>query len=292
MPVDYYSDRVQGPRDRKNEEITPAVWGGIVALFERGVAYPWFGKDFPEQCEDHEGVCGCDEWMLQLALTAEIPDLGWPLRSGSVPPTLAVLDLLQFMHEHASAPRERSYHSFYGHHHLTFSVTKGRAEMRERINQLLARGGMVYELGEDGQIEHLASPALEEQLATELPPTGDDKFDDLMQSAIEKFRSRDIRVRREALEPLWDAFERSKTMLQSDKREGVKALIDAATASADPREAELLEQEMRQLTDIGNEFRIRHHETTRAERSDELSEQFFARMYAFIYRVHHALCEE
>lgn len=292
MSSDYYSDRVQGARDRGVEEITPAVWGGIVALVERGIAYPWFGKDFPLMCEEREAVCGCDQRAFRLALAAEIPDLDWPLNDRHLPPTLAALDLLEFIYRHASAPHQRNYHDFYSHRHLTFKVAQGQTEVSEAINRVLARGGMAYELDEDGHVQHLSSPAVEEQLAIELPSTGDDKFDDLLQSAIEKFRSRDVRVRREALEPLWDAFERSKTMLRKDKREGVKALIDEATVGADPREAELLEKEMTQLTEIGNAFRIRHHETTKAELSDDLSEQLFARMYALLYRVHDALCEE
>jgi hypothetical protein len=292
VPVDYYSDRVQGQRARENEEITPAVWGGIVSLVERGIACAWFGKDFPLECDDGDAVCGCDLRAFGLALAAEIPDLDWPFDERVLPPTLAALDLLEFAYRHASAPRQRSYHGYFGHHHLTFTAAAGQSEMRERINRLLARGGMAYELDEDGRIEHLASPVVEEQLAQDLPSTSDEKFDELLGSAVEKFRSSDVRQRREALSPLWDAFERSKTMLHRDKRKGGRALIAAAAEGADPREATLLEEEMRRLTEIGNEFRIRHHETTVAEVSDALAEQLFARMFAFIYRVHGALCEE
>lgn len=263
-----------------------------MALVERGVAYPWFGKDFPLICEDGDAVCGCDLRAFGLALAAEIPDLEWPFDDRVVPPTFAVLDLLEFVYRHASSPRQRSYHGFYGHHHLTFNVDNGRSEMRENINRLLARGGMAYELDEDGRIKHLASPAVEEQVGTELPSTGDEKFDELMQSAIEKFRSPDIRQRREALAPLWDAFERSKTMLHRDKKRGTRALIEAATDGADPLEVSLLDQEMKQLTKIGNEFRIRHHETTSTELSDELTEQLFGRMYALLFRLHEHLCDE
>jgi hypothetical protein len=42
----------------------------------------------------------------------------------------------------------------------------------------------------------------------------------------------------------------------------------------------------------GDLHRIRHHETTVAEVSDDLAERLFARMFAFIYRIHGALCQE
>jgi hypothetical protein len=289
MQADYYSDRTRGPRPRRNQEITEAAWGGVVALVERGVARATFGNDFPLECEDGEAICGCDVRAFGLALKAEIPELDWPFNERTIPPTLAVLDLLEFIYRHASAPRERDYHSFYRHSHFTFDVDKGRDEMWEQINRLLARGGMAYELDGYGKIERLASPAVEVQLERELPPTRDQEFDNLLATAIAKYRSPEIAVRREALEQLWDAFERSKTILEGKKKTGAKALVRVATEGADPAEAKLVEAEMRELTGIGNSFRIRHHETGVAEMSDALVDQLFARMYAFLYRVHHAL---
>ena len=88
---------------------------------------------------------------------------------------------------------------------------------------------------------------------------------------------------------MWDAFERSKTILGGKKREGAKALVRAATEGADAAEVKLVEAEMRALTDAGNSFRIRHHETGVAELSDALVDQLYARMYALLYRVHDAL---
>jgi hypothetical protein len=291
VPLDYYSDRVRGPRTPAHEEITAPVWGGVVALVERGLALAWFGNDFPLICEDGGAVCGCDLHAFGLAVAAEIPDLGWPLDARRLPPTLAALDLLELVYRNASSPRERSHHGFYEHSHFTFDAPEGRREIRDQINLLLARGGMTYELDEEGQIRHLASPAIEEQLRRDLPPTIDQRFDDLVQTAIENFRDPDPRVRRNALVPLWGAFERAKTILDRDKRKGSKALLRAATAGADPSEVALLEAEMRDLTKVGNSFEIRHHETTVAEVGDELSEQLFARMYAFLYRVHIGLRE-
>lgn len=260
-----------------------------MALVERSTARACFGNDFPLECGDGEAICGCDVRAFGLALRAEIPELDWPFNERVTPPTLAVLDLLEFMYRHASAPRERSYHSYYGHSHFTFDVDKGREEMWEQINRLLARGGMAYELDEYGKIERLASPAVEEQLARGLPPTRDEEFDALLETAISKYRSPDIAVRREALEQLWDAFERSKTILEGKKQDGANALIRAVTEGADPAEVRLVEVEMRELTDVGNNFRIRHHETGVAELSDALVDQLFARMYALLYRAHDAL---
>lgn len=209
----------------------------------RGIDQAWFGEDFPDRCEDGHGTYGCNEAGFILALEAEIGDLEWPLQRDVQPPTLAALDLLEFLCRHASEPVQLDYHRFYRHYHLDFDPDEGSRNMRERINRILSRGELVYELTGEGNIERLGSPAVEAQLADQLAPTGDVAFDKLLEAAIAKFRSPEASVRREALEPLWDAFERMKTMLDGDKRKGVKKLIRSATEGADPKEVSLLEHD-------------------------------------------------
>ena len=46
---------------------------------------------------------------------------------------------------------------------------------------------------------------------------------------------------------------------------------------------------MRTLTDIGNEFRIRHHETRVSDLTTASSDQLFVRMYALLVRLHPAV---
>jgi len=220
---------------------------------------------------------------------AEIPELDWPLRAHWTPPTLAVLDLLEFMHRHAYAVTDGSYHSFLDHHHLRFDRDAGFWEFRDTVNRLLARSGTVYDLNERGHIERLLPATVAADLRRELPRTRDREFDKLLDTAARKYLDPDPGVRHEGLEKLWDAFERSKTMLHSNKKSGITRLIAAATEGAAPEEAALLDQEMRVLTDIGNQFRIRHHETEAIEPSTAFVDQLFARMYACLLRVHPSL---
>jgi hypothetical protein len=160
--------------------------------------------------------------------------------------------------------------------------------LREAVNRLLARSGMVFELDVRGNIIRLAPPVIREQLQRELPPTCDEDLDDLLQLAIVKYLDPDPQARRDALEKLWDAFERAKTILPGrDKKARAKALVAAAASS--PEEAGILEAEMLALTQIGNDFRIRHHEVNRVQPPDELVDYLFARMYALLYRLHPVL---
>ena len=193
------------------------------------------------------------------------------------------------MYRHASKPNQLEYHSFLEHWHLHFNRTAGQQELRETINRLLGRWGSIYELDESGQVERLAPAPVREMLALELPPTSDIKFDQLLAAAARKHLDPDPDVRAEGLEKLWDAFERIKTLLNKDKRAGAERLIEAAGEGATAEETKLLRCEMKALTEIGNTFRIRHHETSASELTAAFSDQLFVRMYALLVRLHPAV---
>lgn len=286
VPREYFSDRVGGPRVRSNQELTPAAWGGIIALYHRYVSTNWLAEDFPRNCDDGQGPYACDEEILGMAVAAEVPEVEFPLRLRSVPSTLAALDLLEFIYAHASQPLQGSYHRFFEHYHLGFESNK--EQIAQDINTILARNGMAYELSEaTGRIESLASEVLEEQLRHSLPPSIDAEFDELVTDAVRQFRSPDPATQVKAIEPLWDAFERMKTILDPKKKAGATKLVKAASDSEPERE--LLAGEMRALTGIGNEFRIRHHEVTAARVEADQAEWLFARLYALIVRLHPAV---
>lgn len=284
---EYFSDRADPPAGREVEQLTPQAWAGFVGIVERGVTGAAFAQDFPERCPDGRGVVGCDSRAFSLALQGDIPALRWPLSESDLPSTLVALDLVEFCLLHVSAPVKLDHHDYFGHHHLDFEKAPGQAQLRENINRVLARNRLAYELGENGHVRHIAPPVIDQRVAHALPPTRDAELDHLLERARVKYRDPDPAVRREALEQLWDAFERCKTILDPDKRSGAIALIAAVSGSSE--ETQLLDAEMRALTTIGNDFRIRHHEATKTAVGDNLVDLLFTRMYALLYRVHPAL---
>ena len=285
MPDQYFSDRERGPRPRTMPEVTPAAWGGIVALVQGRISNGALGVDYPDECPDGRGTTGTDARALGLAVRADIPDLDWPLEVEPVPPTLAILDLLEFCHEHVAETVPTSFHSFFGHQHLTFDRAPGQAEFRSAINRIFARNQLSYELTDNGQIQRLAAPVLHEVLTASAFRTGDASLDGLLESARTKFLDPDANVRRDAIEKLWDAWERVKTLEPGpDKRSSVKALLDRA--ADEPTFREVLEQEARTLTDVGNRFQIRHSETSQVPL--QLSahvDYLFHRLFSLIWLV-------
>ena len=278
----YFSDREFGPRRRTEEEIADRVWGGLVALVLGLMSKGAFGIDFPDECPDGQGIAGTDEYTMQLALSAEVPDLPWPVKAADLPSTPAVLDFIEFCHRHVAKPIRGSYHSFFRHYHLGFDREEGQAEFREIVNRIFARSGVAYELQESGQVQRLAPPILREALAISQFNTGDTELDAMLESSRSKYLSPDPDIRRESLEKLWDAWERVKTIEPApDKKASVERLLDKATSEAKFREA--LENEALELTRIGNTFQIRHSETSQIPlESSEHIDYLFHRLFALI----------
>jgi len=215
-------------------------------------------------------------------LKAEIRDVPWPPNEEEVPPTLAVLDLLEFCYRRVGKPVPFDYHKYSQHDHLRFEREEGQVAFRKDINRILARNGLAYELNHDGSIERLPSEVLGEALKFARFQTGDTKLDSLLETARGKYLDPDLTVRKEALEKLWDAWERLKTVGPGgDKKESVKALLGKCASETNFRET--LDDEAKKLTKIGNTFMIRHTEKEQIPlESSEHVDYLFHRLFALI----------
>jgi len=288
---EYFSDKETGGRPRTEEEIGEETWRGLRALVESRIADGSFGAEIPEMCPDGGAVIGTNERMFLDRLNAEVPDVFDPelresgvlrLRVDGVPTTMAILDLTQFCNRTIAKPREVGRHDFFRHSHLAFDQEMGRDEFRSEVNRILARNGLTYELTENGDIERMAPVGLREDLKQAVFSTGDDALDSLLETARKKYLSPDESERRNGLEKLWDAFERIKTLENPNKRRGAALILDKA-APASPMLREALEREMRELTGIGNELMIRHHETTNEPIAViEHADHLFGRMLSLV----------
>lgn len=285
MPTDYFSDKERGPRPRTDETINQVVWDSIAALVQSLVADGSFGISFPDVCPDGSDVVGTNRNSWRKVLLAEHPEIKWPFTTDEVPATLAVLDLVEFTHGHIGKPVQGTYHDFFHHHHLSFDPDAGRTEFSQRINRLFARNGLAYELGAGGKVIRLAPAVLRESLQAAEFQTGDATLDGMLESARLKFLNPDTTVRREALEKLWDAWERIKTIEPGgDKKAQIKALLDKA--AAEPKFRALIETEAKALTEAGNNFRIRHSETSQTEiGTDAHMGYLFHRLFSLIFMI-------
>lgn len=96
---------------------------------------------------------------------------------------------------------------------------------------------------------------------------------ELLQEANRYYEKGNLKI---AVEKLWDAFERLKTYYSPafDKKESVIRIIGDMSGGKGQFK-EMYDKEFRELTIIGNNFRIRHHETTKVDIEDERHYDYF-----------------
>ncbi|MGH2075564.1 hypothetical protein ACRCJS_07405 [Aerococcus urinaeequi] len=111
-------------------------------------------------------------------------------------------------------------------------------------------------------------------------------LDNLINQKLEEsklyIRSKESTKKQIALEQIWDAFERLKTIYGEDKKSSVEELISQISNDSKVT-VELLDKEFRELTKIGNDFHIRHFENGREPlESDNFREYLYFRMLSLI----------
>lgn len=279
----YYTDREYGARPPSIDTIDERLWAGLYSLIQTRIGDGSFGLRFPEQCPDGNGPCGCDEQAFRRVLAAEVPWVEWPLSPTEAPKTPVILDLLEFCAKAVGEPIQGAYHSFFRHHHLSWDREAGLQRFVADVNMLFQRNALAFELTPAGEARRLLPAPLADVIGWTLFRTGDAETDRLLEAARRRFLSPKPEDRRDALEKLWDAFERLKTLEPgANKREQADALLDRVVAPGSAfRQA--LAREAMELTGIGNGFRIRHSEVTQeALTSPDQVDYVFTRMFAFI----------
>ena len=133
-----------------------------------------------------------------------------------------------------------------------------------------------------GRIERLLPLVLGDELKQTVFRTGDITLNNMLEECRVKFTDRNPLVRREALERLWDAWERLKSLADPiDKKRSIKIILDALTSEQSVRER--LEKEAVELTAIGNSHLIRHSEITQVPVIDvDLVDYLFHRLFSLI----------
>jgi len=292
--MDYFSDRENGPVARIDQLISPQAWAGIVALVQAYIANGGFGNRFPQTCLDGNAPCGTDDDALGANVKALMPGLEWPLQTTQpdpdysygpripmAPATLLILDFVEYVYAVVAKPFVVKRHDYHNHNHLGFDQVEGQTEFLSDVNSVFARCGIAYELQPSGKVVRLLPLVLRESLSRAVFNTGDSILNNGLEESRTKFSSPNPIIRREALERLWDAFERVKTLADPEKKKSIAIILDAV--ASEPSFRGMLETEAKQLTEIGNTFLIRHFETRQVPviETDHV-DYLFHRLFAFV----------
>ncbi len=212
--MELFSDRKGKSTPQALTEITEGFWQGVTSLVNRLIDIGAFALDFPEICEESDAIIGVHWQNLNGAIKGNIPSLDWPIDSNNPQSTDVCFDLLEFLFNYVSDVEQLDYHSFLNHYHLKmWRSDESKENYRKDVNQLFKRQGLAYEMNQYGQIEPLIpEPLINVIQVVKGLNTGDSDFDRLIHEACEKITERCLNERKIAVEKLWDAWERLKTL--------------------------------------------------------------------------------
>jgi hypothetical protein len=285
----FFSDKENGVKTPNTEDIPTTVFNGIISVFDEFKIA--MSSKFSEKCPDNDMIIGFNEYIFKNNLLAYVPTFTLheyghikSLEEGTSFNKYALLDFIEFCWENIKDYSEVGYHSYFCHSHLSFCDGEvNKLKFKEKINRIFERNGIAFKLNDSGAIERILPAELTTIIKNYCHSGSDNDLNLLIDLAIRNITKAKIEDRQIALEKLWDAFERIKTYyVGMDKKASVVALMTTASESSGAF-YNLLDKELRDLTDIGNNFRIRHHETNKIEiKSIKHIDYLFYRMMSLI----------
>jgi len=150
-----------------------------------------------------------------------------------------------------------------------FAKHSGSDDFESQINSILKLNEIELKL-DNGKVVNTFSNQISKGTLTPVKEVG---LKELLQDATKYYDEANLQI---AVEKLWDAFERLKTYYSPtlDKKNSVNKTVEDMGGNKQPF-MELFEKEFRELTALGNNYRIRHHETTKTDIEDDRHYEYF-----------------
>lgn len=269
------------------ETITVEMYSLIISCCEK--YYVNLAHLFPEQCPDGAGCCGISSQDFCNMLKFEIPSLYRNSNNQIVSPQnrswgddeefdqYALLDFIEYIGQNCRDISLGNFHGFFQHHHIDMlesdSIFKA---YQNEINNIFAKTGLLFTLTENKTVERVVeNGVLTAEIENSIKTVSELGIKGLLEEAVSLFKQRDPIARKNAVEKIWDAMERLKTYhLGLDKKASVEKVV-SAMAGGQEEFTLLFNDEFVALTKIGNKFRIRHHETDKADIADTKHYDYF-----------------
>ncbi|MEL7605775.1 MAG: hypothetical protein AAGU39_06965 [Sedimentibacter saalensis] len=150
-----------------------------------------------------------------------------------------------------------------------FEKYNRETDFEAEVNAILKLNDIALKLN-NGKIESIFNNQIK---GNTLVPIQEAGLKELLQEAANYYDEGNFKI---AVEKLWDAFERLKTYYSPtlEKKKSINKIIGDMSKQKVPYK-ELFEKEFLELTAIGNNFRIRHHETTKTDIEDNRHYDYF-----------------
>lgn len=184
----------------------------------------------------------------------------------------ALLDYIEFFAQNIKDISERWNNERYKNYQYIdcLKTKKVTVQFRAEINELFTEAGLLYTLTDKNIIERIIiSSPLTKEMEDHFFTIQESGIKDLLEEAITLYKAPNPSARRDSVEKIWDALERLKTYYTSlDKKQSATKIVKDMSGGNENFE-ELFNTEFKNLTDIGNHYRIRHHETDKIDIIDE-----------------------
>jgi hypothetical protein len=255
---------------------------------------PHMAGAFPDYCQDNSTiVCGVNMQLFSNTLKFRIPDLEYDYAGCVVVPMFdeynqyALLDYVEYIGNCIIDFEEYDFHSFFQHNHIKILETSNVKQIfRNEINGVFELTRLLYRLNDNFEVERVTS--VDEQIESEirnLESVKEQGLEELLLESVRLYKNPRPELHKLATEKIWGALERIKTVFiveGLDKKQSIARLIETM-ANGDDVYKDLFNSEFNELTRIGNNYRIRHHETNKTEITDErYYDYFYGRCFALI----------
>lgn len=142
-------------------------------------------------------------------------------------------------------------------------------DFETQVNAILKLNCIALKINE-GKISNTYDRQIKNSIFVPIQEAG---LKELLQEATKYYDEGNFKI---AVEKIWDAFERLKTYYSPtlDKKKSINKLIRDMGNNKDSYK-DLFEKEFNELTKIGNNFRIRHHETVKTDIEDNRHYDYF-----------------
>lgn len=274
------------------DKIDKDMYALLINVCDKYILY--MANKFPEYCPDYGNVvCGLDLVSFEKSLKFQIPGLFYGYDGKVVYPSVddydqyALLDYIEYIGGNIKDITEYDYHTFFQHHHLKLENTEQVfVSFQNEVNEVFELTGLLYTLADSKRVERITTADTQIDESKEIVQTiKEPGLKDLINEAVSFYKHPNPAIYRSAVEKLWDALERVKTFYipaGMDKKKSVETLIKSM-ANNQQHFFDLFTTEFRTLTEIGNNYRIRHHETDKYDINDDnYYEYFFNRCFALI----------
>ena len=198
----------------------------------------------------------------------------------------ALLDLIEFFAQNIKDILEQWNNDRYRNYQTidclnTSNISKN---FQEEINAIFTEAGLLYELTDEEIIERIVENSpLTTEIENDFAAVCEVGTRELLNDAVALYKTPSPAARQDSVEKIWDALERLKTYYKTlDKKHSSEKIVNDM-ASGNENFADLFNDEFKTLTNIGNKYRIRHHETDKIDITDvRYYDYFFNRCLSLI----------